>query len=67
MADFVQKPAASTAASNHQDKKDLFKNVPELIEEKKKDQEGNYHVVNKYVKGALLGKVGDPFFELNIP
>ncbi len=39
------------------DKKDLFKTVPDVVEERKKDQDGIYHVVNKYVKGNILGKV----------
>lgn len=43
--------------SSSNDKKDLFKNVPDVVEEKKKDQDGVYHVYNKYVKGNILGKV----------
>eukprot|EP01040_Poterioochromonas_malhamensis_P002939 gene2939-3126_t len=40
------------------DKKDLFKTVPDVVEERKKDQDGIYHVVNKYIKGNILGKGG---------
>jgi hypothetical protein len=45
------------AQPSSKEKSDLFKNVPDLIEEKKKDVEGNYNLVNKYIKGVTLGKV----------
>lgn len=44
--------------SSSSDKKDLFKNVPDVVEERRKDVDGNYMTVNKYVKGNLLGKGG---------
>lgn len=45
-------------ASNDPKKQpDVFKNVPDIIEERKKDMDGNYNTINRYVRGNLLGKV----------
>lgn len=37
-------------------KKDPFKNIPDIIEEKHRDSDGGV-VVNRFMKGNLLGKV----------
>jgi cell division protein FtsB len=62
MAEFIdQRKQVANQQQQHQsssqDKKDLFKNVPDLVEEKRKDLEGNYNTINKYAKGIVLGKV----------
>jgi hypothetical protein len=62
MADFVDnrrqvQQQQTQQHSNAESKKDLFKNVPDLVEERRKDQDGNPFVANKFTKGTLLGKV----------
>jgi hypothetical protein len=62
MADFVDnrrqiQQQQTQQHSNTDSKKDLFKNVPDLVEERRKDQDGNPYVANKFTKGTLLGKV----------
>jgi hypothetical protein len=53
-----QQPQAQANASNDPKKQpDVFKNVPDIIEERKKDMDGNYNTINRYVRGNLLGKV----------
>lgn len=37
--------------------KDESPNIPEIIEERRKDSDGRISCVNKYMKGRMLGKV----------
>jgi len=54
----VAVPVQSHTTQNQKDLSgtDQSANIPDIIEEKRKDAEGRI-VVNRYLKGKLLGKV----------
>lgn len=48
---------SSSAAPMQNKKEDNSTPIPEIVEERRKDAEGRYVVVNRYTRGKLLGKV----------
>ena len=47
----------SSGAESSKTNKEEMAPIPEIVEEKRKDAEGRYVVVNRYIRGKLLGKV----------
>jgi len=52
-------PPSSSAAPMQNKKEDNSTPIPEIVEERRKDADGRYVVVNRYTRGKLLGKVSD--------
>ena len=54
-------PNSNAAATKAEVVKPVEAPIPDLIEERKKDVDGRVVVINRYLRGNLLGKVNNYF------